>query len=173
MRTVLTTILLTGLLGVSAPIPQVPAPEFTHRDAGAWINSAPLTLANLKGRVVLVEFWTFGCSNCLRTLPWLKDVHERYEGRGLVVVSVHSPEFDHERDTDQVRAAVKRLGIRYPVMVDNDFSYWTALRNRYWPAFYLIDREGRLVAAEFGELHAGQPRSDGFERRIAGLLPGE
>lgn len=146
------------------------APEFTHRAAGAWLNSEPLTLAALRGKPVLVEFWTYGCSNCLRTLPWLKDIHARYAGQGLAVVSVHTPEFPHERDVDRVRAAVDRLGIRYPVMIDNDFSYWRALGNRYWPAFYLLDAEGRVVARAAGELHADQPSGEDFERRIRRLV---
>jgi thiol-disulfide isomerase/thioredoxin len=146
------------------------APEFTHAEAPSWLNSRPLTLARLRGSVVLVEFWTFACSNCLATLPWLKSVHERYAGRGLVVVGVHAPEFPRERDVDAVRAAVDRLGIRYPVMIDDDFSYWSALGNRYWPAFYLIDRQGRIAATAVGELHAGRARGDDFEREIRRLL---
>ncbi len=146
------------------------APEFTHRQSADWINTAPLTLAELRGQVVLVEFWTFGCSNCRNTLPWLKTTHARYRDQGLVVVSVHSPEFEQERDAGNVRAAVKRLGIEYAVMLDNDFSYWKAFENRYWPAFYLIDRQGRVQASAFGELHAGTARGDGVEKTIQRLL---
>lgn len=146
------------------------APEFTHRQAGEWINSDALTLESLRGRVVLVEFWTYGCSNCRNTLPWLKAVHARYRDQGLVVVGVHSPEFPQERDPGNVRAAVERLGITYPVMLDNDFSYWKAFANRYWPAFYAIDRQGRVHASAFGELHAGTARGDGFEKTIQRLL---
>lgn len=146
------------------------APEFTHRQTAEWINSEPLTLANLRGRVVLVEFWTYDCINCRNTLPWLKAAHARYRDRGLVVVSVHSPEFAQERDADNVRAAVQRLGIEYPVMLDNDFSYWKAFENRFWPAFYLIDRQGRVQASAFGELHAGTARGDGIEKTIQRLL---
>lgn len=147
-----------------------PAPEFTHQHATDWINSEPLTLAELRGHAVLVEFWTFGCVNCRNTLPWLRAAHARYDGKGLVIVSVHSPEFAHERDGDKVRAAVQRLGIEYPVMLDNDFSYWNAFANRYWPAFYLIDRQGRVQASAFGELHAGTARGDAFEKTIQRLL---
>ncbi len=146
------------------------APEFTHRPATEWINSEPLTLAGLRGRVVLVEFWTYGCGNCRNTLPWLKAVHSRYRDKDLVVVSVHSPEFAQERDADNVRAVVERLGIEYAVMLDNDFSYWNAFENRYWPAFYLIDRQGRVHASAFGELHAGTARGARFEQSIRGLL---
>lgn len=171
MRTVVLSLtLLAALVFFAVPAAPAPAPEFTHTNADAWINSGPRTLAGLRGQVVLVEFWTYGCSNCLRTLPWLKAVHGRYADRGLVVVGVHTPEFAHERDTDRVRAAVEKHGIGYAVMIDNDSSYWTALGNRYWPAFYLVDRNGAVVATAIGELHAGQPRADGFERTIARLL---
>jgi len=122
--------------------------------------------------VVLLEFWTYGCSNCLRTLPWLKAIHDRYADRGLVIIGVHTPEFAHERDPAKVRAAVKNHGIGYAVMLDNDFSYWNALENRYWPAFYLIDRTGSVAATAIGELHPGQSRGDDFERRIERLLAG-
>lgn len=146
------------------------APEFTHHAAADWLNSAPLTLAGLRGRVVLIEFWTFGCHNCRNTLPWLKAIHAQYAGADFEVVSVHTPEFDFERDPAQVRAAIDKLGIRYPVLLDGDSSYWRALENRYWPAFYLLDAEGRIAATAFGELHRGERRGDDFERRIRELL---
>ncbi len=146
------------------------APEFTHAKPAEWLNSEPLTLAGLRGRVVLVEFWTFECINCRRSLPWLKAVHSRYHDAGLVVVGVHSPEFESERDADNVRAAVKRLGIEYAVMLDQDFSTWNAFENRYWPAFYLIDRRGRVAGSAFGELHLDTARGDGFEQDVRRLL---
>jgi thiol-disulfide isomerase/thioredoxin len=146
------------------------APEFTHSSPTEWINSEPRTVASLQGRVVLVEFWTFDCVNCRRTLPWLKAMHARYRDEGLVIVSVHTPELTHERDAANVRAAVKKLGIDYPIMLDNDFSYWNALGNHYWPACYLIGRTGRIEAMEIGELHRGEARGDRFERQIQRLL---
>jgi thiol-disulfide isomerase/thioredoxin len=146
------------------------APEFTHSSQAAWINSPPLTLAQLRGKPVLVEFWTFDCINCRRTLPWLKMMHQRYASDGLTIVSVHTPEFAHERDAQNVRTAVAKLGLPYPVMLDNDFSYWNAMANRYWPAFYLIDRQGRIGATAAGELHAGQARGDDFEQQVKRAL---
>lgn len=146
------------------------APEFTHPAATEWINSPPLTLRGLRGEVVLIEFWTFDCYNCRNTLPWLKAIHAEYGARGLKVVSVHTPELPQERVPDNVRAAVKDLGIAYPVMIDGDFSYWRALNNRYWPAFYLVGRDGRIALAAFGELHRGTERGDRMEARIAALL---
>jgi thiol-disulfide isomerase/thioredoxin len=168
---VVRTLAVLALLGCGmTAVGAAPAPEFPHRDAAAWLNSAPLTLADLRGRPVLIEFWTYGCSNCLRTLPWLKAMHERYAGQGLAIVSVHTPEFPHERDVERLRAAVQRLGIAYAVMIDNDFSYWRAMGNRYWPAFYLLDAEGRIVARAIGELHAGETSGDDFERHIRRLV---
>lgn len=141
-------------------------PELSHSGATDWINSPPQSLAALRGKPVLIEFWTFDCINCRRTLPWLKSVQARYADQDLVIVGVHTPELAQERDAENVREAVKRLGITYPVMLDADFSYWNAMRNRYWPAFYLIDRQGRIAATAIGELHEGHARAQEFERRL-------
>jgi thiol-disulfide isomerase/thioredoxin len=170
-RAIVTSIVLAAVLAASAGgVSASQAPEFTHQKPAEWINSEPLTLAGLRGRVVLVEFWTYGCSNCRNTLPWLKAAHARYRKQGLAVVSVHTPEFREERDAGNVRAAVERLGIEYPVMLDADSSYWNVLGNRYWPAFYLIGPTGRIEATAIGELHAGSARGDEFERSIRSLL---
>lgn len=125
------------------------APDFVGIDQ--WLNSPPLNLAGLRGKVVLVDFWTHGCVNCIRTLPHLRRLHERHASQGLVVVGVHTPEFAFERSTDNVRAAIRRHGIAYPVAQDNRYQTWKAYRNAYWPAVYLIDREGRIVFRHFGE----------------------
>jgi thiol-disulfide isomerase/thioredoxin len=142
------------------------APEFTHDAATDWINSPPLALASLRGSVVLIEFWTFDCYNCRNTLPWLKAIHTEYGARGLKVVSVHTPELEQERVPANVRTAVKELGITYPVMIDGDSSYWRAMNNRYWPAFFLVDRDGKIVLGAFGELHRGEKRGDAMEAAI-------
>ena len=131
--------------GPTAP----PAPEL--QGILEWINSAPLSLSALRGRVVLVDFWTYSCINCLRTLPHLKDWDRAYRDDGLTIVGVHAPEFAFEREPDNVRAAVRKLGIRYPVALDNDFVTWSAYSNQYWPAKYLIDRTGRVRFVHFGE----------------------
>ena len=143
----------------------VQAPELTHADRADWINSEPLTLAALRGKVVLIELWTFDCINCRRTLPWLAAMHQRYGDEGLTIVSVHAPELAHEREPANVRAAVEELGVKYAVMLDNDFSYWNALGNRYWPAFYLVGRTGRIEATAIGELHLSESSATG-ERRL-------
>lgn len=126
------------------------APEFPDGDR-TWLNSRPLTLAGLRGRVVLVDFWTYSCINCLRTLPYLKAWDARYRRDGLTIVGVHTPEFPFERVTSNVRAAIARTGIRYPVVQDNDQAIWNAWGNQYWPASYLIDAQGRVRLVHFGE----------------------
>jgi thiol-disulfide isomerase/thioredoxin len=125
------------------------APEFSG--INHWINSPPLTMQGLRGKVVLVEFWTYDCINCVHVIPHMKQLHARYADKGLVVVGVHTPEYGHERITRNVEQAVKRFDIRYPVAQDNAFKTWNAYHNRYWPAQYLIDREGRIVHTHFGE----------------------
>ena len=119
--------------------------------APTWLNSEPLTAEELRGRVVLVDIWTYSCVNWLRTLPYVSAWAERYRDRGLVVVGVHCPEFGFEHDLDNVRHATRQLGVDYPVVIDNDFAIWQSLANRYWPALYLVDRDGRTRFHHFGE----------------------
>ena len=126
-----------------------PAPEIGG--IASWINSEPLTIAGLRGKVVLIDFWTYSCVNCIRTLPYLREWHDKYAGRGLVIIGVHTPEFAFERDRGNVLAAVERHGIEYPVAQDNDDVTWDAFGNIYWPAKYLIDGEGRIRYRHFGE----------------------
>jgi len=148
----------------------VPAPEFTHAEPREWINSGPLRVSDLRGRVVLVDFWTFDCWNCYRSFPWLKSLEARYEQHAFTVVGVHSPEFDHERARENVVEKVREFDLRHPVMIDNDFSYWKAMRNRYWPTFYLIDKQGRVRARFIGETHEGDRRARAVETAIERLL---
>jgi thiol-disulfide isomerase/thioredoxin len=121
--------------------------------AGAteWLNSPPLTAAGLRGSVVLVEFWTYTCINWLRTLPYVRAWAQHYQDRGLVVIGVHTPEFDFEHDLDNVRRAVKDLRVDYPVAVDNDYAIWSAFDNHYWPALYFVDAQGQIRHHQFGE----------------------
>ena len=140
-----------------------PAPELTG--ITAWINSEPLTMAGLRGRVVLVEFWTFGCINCIHVQPYVKAWSDRYAADGLVVVGVHTPELSYERDLDNVRAAVASSDVRFPVAFDPGFATWNAYRNAYWPAFYFVDRSGRIRHTHFGE-----GDYDGSEQVIRQLL---
>jgi cytochrome c biogenesis protein CcdA/thiol-disulfide isomerase/thioredoxin len=125
------------------------APEFAG--VTRWLNSKPLTMAGLRGKVVLIDFWTYTCINCLRTLPYLRAWDERYRDRGLAIVGVHTPEFAFEKDTGNVRDAIAHNGLRYPVAQDNDYGTWSAWGNQFWPAKYLIDSTGQVRYAHFGE----------------------
>jgi thiol-disulfide isomerase/thioredoxin len=139
------------------------APELTG--LSEWINAAPTTLAEQRGNPVLVHFWTFGCINCVHVQPYVKAWHEQYAKGGLVVLGIHTPELAFERDPANVRAAVTRFGIEHPVALDPDFATWNAYGNRYWPAFYFVDRLGRIRHRHFGE---GQYQNS--EAVIAALL---
>ncbi|HTT99619.1 MAG TPA: cytochrome c biogenesis protein DipZ [Rhizomicrobium sp.] len=119
--------------------------------ATGWLNSPPLSPASLKGKVVLVDFWTYSCINCLRSLPYVKAWAAKYKDHGLVVIGVHAPEFAFERDPDNVRRAVHDLGVTYPVALDSNLAIWQAFNNEYWPAHYFIDAQGRIRAHHFGE----------------------
>jgi thiol-disulfide isomerase/thioredoxin len=119
--------------------------------ANAWLNSDPLTPAGLRGKVVLVDFWTFTCINWMRTLPYLRAWNDAYTDKGLVVVGVHTPEFQVEHDIDNVRRAVDDMGITYAVAIDNDYAIWEAFANRYWPALYIADAVGQIRHHHFGE----------------------
>jgi thiol-disulfide isomerase/thioredoxin len=119
--------------------------------ATGWLNSPPLTVAGLRGRIVLVDFWTYTCINWLRTLPHLRAWVDKYQQHDLVVIGVHTPEFDFEHDLDNVRRAVKALPVDYPVVVDNDYRIWSAFDNHYWPALYFVDAQGQIRHHRFGE----------------------
>ncbi|MFZ4164017.1 cytochrome c biogenesis protein DipZ [Brevundimonas sp. NPDC058933] len=119
--------------------------------ATEWINSPPLTTEQLRGKVVLVDFWTYSCINCVRTIPYVRAWAEKYRDQGLVVIGVHTPEFAFEKSPANVRDAVRRFGVTYPVAMDNDFAIWRAFDNRYWPAHYFIDAKGNIRYHHFGE----------------------
>jgi thiol-disulfide isomerase/thioredoxin len=136
--------------GASPSLPIGPAaPEFAG--IAGWLNSGPLTLSGLAGKVVLVDFWTYSCINCQRTLPELRGWWQAYRDKGLVIVGVHSPEFDFEKDPANVKRAVAELDVQWPVALDPDMATWDAYRNQYWPAEYLIDQQGRVRHVHFGE----------------------
>lgn len=138
------------------------APDFA---SGTWINSNPLTLKGLRGRVVLVEFWTFGCYNCRNTLPAVKRWHERYSEKGLTIVGVHSPEFDSEKKIENLRRQVASLGIRFPVVTDNEYETWRAYKVEAWPTIFVLDKSGRIRWT-----HVGEGRYDETEQVIQKLL---
>lgn len=153
-----------------APSSAPPLPEFSQSAPAAWLNSAPLKVADLADSVVLLDFWTFDCVNCRRSIPWLKDVEQRYGAKGLRVIGIHTPEFAHEKVPAKVAKKVAEFGIKHPVMLDPDFYYWNALGNQYWPAFYLVDKKGRLRALFVGETHSGDQQAVLIEGAIAALL---
>jgi len=151
-------------------VDQRPLPEFTNTDRNTWFNSEPVSLQDLRGRVVLVDFWTFECWNCYRSFPWLNALEERLDGEAFEVIGVHSPEFDRESDPQQVAAKIREFGLKHPVMMDNDFRYWRALNNRYWPAYYLVDKKGVIRHLHVGETHEGDARARLIEEQIRDLL---
>jgi thiol-disulfide isomerase/thioredoxin len=138
-------------------------PEF--QGISQWLNSPPLSIVSLKGKVVLVQFWTFSCINCQRTLPYIVKWHQRYAAQGLQVIGIHTPEFAFERDPNNVKKALQQYQITYPVPMDNGFKTWRAYSNRYWPNLYLADRQGVLQYS-----HAGEGAYDTTEQRIRQLL---
>ena len=145
----------TAIPATRPPNPESAPPPPAAELAGiaAWINSEPLTLRQLRGKVVLIDFWTYTCINCIRTFPYLKLWHSRYADDGLVILGIHTPEFEFEKDFANVRQATVDNGIVWPVAQDNDFATWDAYNNRYWPAKYLIDRDGQVRYTHFGEGH--------------------
>jgi thiol-disulfide isomerase/thioredoxin len=147
-----------------------PLPEFTRQDPAGWFNSEPLAVADLRGRVVLVDVWTYGCWNCYRSFPWLRNLEQRLAGESFTIVGIHTPEFEHERDADRVAQKIAEFRLTHPVMLDNDFAYWRALENRYWPAYYLVDHTGRVRHRHVGETHEGDPQALRIENQIRHLL---
>lgn len=141
----------------------IPAPDI-HGN-GPWFNSPPLNLAQLRGKVVLVEFWTFGCINCRNVEPYVKQWHTRHAARGLVIVGVHTPEFAHEGDPARVKRYLEENAITHPVVMDNDYAIWKRYNNRYWPAMYLLNKSGEICYRHFGEGRYAQTES-----AIQGLL---
>ncbi len=126
----------------------VPAPEIV---SSTWINSRPLKLEELRGKVVMVEFWTFGCWNCRNIEPYVKEWHKKYAKDGLVVIAVHSPEFSYEKEVERVKTYVQENNILYAVPIDNEFRNWRQYHNRYWPTLYVIDKKGTIQYTRIGE----------------------
>jgi thiol-disulfide isomerase/thioredoxin len=144
-------------------LPQKRLPEF--QGISEWLNGSPLTISSLKGQVVLVQFWTFSCINCQRTLPYVVQWHQKYASRGLKVIGVHTPEFGFERDANNVKQALRKYQITYPVPLDNAYKTWNAYSNEYWPNLYLGDRQGVLRYS-----HSGEGAYDTTEQTIRRLL---
>lgn len=143
------------------------APAFPPNDQ--WLNSKPLTMSGLEGKVVLIDFWTYSCINCLRTLPYLTRWHSNYKDKGLVIIGVHTPEFSFEKVPENVEDAIKRQHVNYPVVLDNDYAIWKSYGNLYWPAHYLIDKEGNIRYFHFGE--GKYIETENAIRSLLGLAP--
>jgi thiol-disulfide isomerase/thioredoxin len=152
-RALLGSMLALAASGRALAAPGLPdfgaAAEFAGIDQ--WLNSPPLALSALRGKVVLVDFWTYSCINCQRTLPYVNRWAETYKAQGLVVVGVHTPEYAFERSTTNVEAAMRRYGVKHPVAQDNRYATWKAYGNQYWPAVYLVDASGHVRFKQFGE----------------------
>jgi thiol-disulfide isomerase/thioredoxin len=148
----------------------VQAPEFTHSQSKDWINSSPLNIDDLQGKVALIDFWTFGCWNCYRSFPWMNAMESRLDKENFQIIGVHTPEFDNERIRKNIEAKVIEFKLHHPIMIDNDSSYWRAMNNRYWPAYYILDKKGKVRAAFFGETHEGDRRAKQIEKTIKTLL---
>lgn len=164
-------ILLVSAVAYAARVnPPAQMPEFTQDDEAAWLNSKPLKSSDLRGKVVLIDVWTYGCWNCYRSFPWLRSIEEKFSDEDFAVIGIHTPEFDHEKDRDNVVKKIAEFELHHPVMMDNDFAYWRALNNRYWPAYYIVDKQGNIRKGFIGETHEGDNRAKKIENLIATLL---
>jgi thiol-disulfide isomerase/thioredoxin len=163
-------LLVTTVVYAKQLNPPAQMPEFTQVDEAAWINTKPLSASDLRGKVVLIDVWTYGCWNCYRSFPWLRTVEEKFADQDFTVIGVHTPEFDREKERENVVKKVAEFELHHPVMMDNDFAYWRALRNKYWPAYYIVDKQGNIRDAFIGETHEGDRRAKKIEKLIAKLL---
>jgi peroxiredoxin len=161
----LATALRAQFLG---PGKTAPAPEF--RGVTQWVNSEPLTMAKLRGKVVLVHFWTNGCYNCVNNYPHYRAWQERYADKDVVIIGIHSPETPGERDVERIKAQASKHGLKFPIAVDNDTSNWRAWNNRYWPTVYVVDRRGRVRYGWEGELNYKGAKGEERVRKLVDEL---
>ncbi|MCB1736677.1 MAG: redoxin domain-containing protein [Gammaproteobacteria bacterium] len=175
LRRSILTLAIVGLIALliqppaTSPVAAAPAPAFTGTETD-WLNGGPLNWEQLRGKVVLLDVWTFECWNCYRSFPWLNDLAARYADEDFQVIGIHSPEFDREKDRDAVARKIDEFNLHHPVMMDNDFAYWKALDNRYWPAFYLIDKQGVIRYRHVGETHIDSRQANALETQLKQLL---
>ena len=145
-------------------------PEFTQLDSHAWINSEPLMLSDVRGKVLLIDIWSYGCWNCYRSFPWLNSLEQKFVDQDFLIIGIHTPEFDHEKDRANVVKHADKFMLHHPIMMDNNFAYWKSLGNKYWPSYYIVDKEGNIRDAYVGETHAGDRNAKRIEKAIAKLL---
>ena len=163
-------LLLAGLFTPLQAKEAYALPEFTQTSSQEWLNSKPLTKKDLLGKVTLIDFWTYGCWNCYRSFPWLHSVEAEYRYRGFQIVGIHSPEFESEKIHKNIKAKIKHFEITNPVMVDNDMGYWRKMNNRYWPAYYIVDKKGLVRASFVSETHKNSAQGNKIEATITKLL---
>jgi glutathione peroxidase-family protein len=162
--------LISAVANAKKTNPPAQMPEFTQVDPAAWINSKPLSVKDLRGKVILIDVWTYGCWNCYKSFPWLRALENKFSDQDFQVIGIHSPEFDREKERDNVVKKVEEFMLHHPVMMDNNRAYWRSLRNRYWPAYYIVDKEGNIRDAFIGETHAGDRNAKKIEKLITKLL---
>ncbi len=119
----------------------IKAPEFHQTSPELWLNSEPLTMESLRGKVIMLDFWTFDCWNCYRSFPWMNEMEARFDSDEFLIIGVHTPEFEHEKVRENIEKKIAEFGLKHPTVMDNDFRYWKAMNNRYWPSYYLIDKK--------------------------------
>ncbi|MEJ2116037.1 MAG: redoxin family protein [Gammaproteobacteria bacterium] len=163
-------LVLSSIVYAAKINPPAKMPEFTQVDELAWLNSKPLSVNDLRGKVILIDVWTYGCWNCYNSFPWLKSVEEKFADQDFTVIGIHTPEFDREKVRENVVKKVAEFKLQHPVMMDNNFAYWRALRNRYWPAYYIVDKQGNIRKCFIGETLEGDRRAKKIEKLIAQLL---
>jgi thiol-disulfide isomerase/thioredoxin len=163
---VLMMILVAAAQSKAPVITPDPGPMAPAINSNRWLNTKRLTTADLRGKVVLVEFWAFDCINCQRTVPAMKKLDSAYADTEVVIVGVHTPELDAERVFSNVQKAVAKLGLAYPIAIDNDYKIWNSYENHYWPALYVVDKHGFIRHTHVGELHEGTPGWDQVVRWI-------
>ena len=169
---VVSTVILQDMTQAAGGVLKSPvqAPEFTQISKQDWINSRPLSIKDLRGKVVLLDFWAFGCWNCYRSFPWMNAMENRLDKESFQIIGVHTPEFENEKVKEDIVAKAKEFKLHHPIMIDNDSAYWRAMNNRYWPAYYILDKTGKVRAAFFGETHEGDLRAREIEETIKMLL---
>ena len=145
-------------------------PEFTQVSPKEWLNSKPLNRKDLLGKVSIIEFWTYGCWNCYRSFPWLHGVEAKFKPKGFQIIGIHSPEFESEKIHKNIKAKIKGFKITNPVMVDNDMAFWKKMKNQYWPAYYIVDKKGKVRARFIGETHKNSAQGNKIEALIETLL---
>ncbi len=150
--------------------PPIPVPGLPWVPSYAWINTDKLNITQWRGYPVVIDVWNIQCPNCIKTLPWLRHVEERYAPQGLKFIGIHTPEFPEDHDVARVRAEIEALGIDTPVMMDNQYDYWRALGNRYWPTLYFVDRLGQIRYRKVGQLLKDSPEALETEKWIEELL---